>query len=87
MSGDSPFAAYSAIEVISFIAVFGIKSEKSDSIVAGSLNSAILNESVQTNTNFLFSHSDFVFINTQVKILFSNGVFYHIYSIYESLCI
>jgi hypothetical protein len=67
ISGDSPFTAYCAIAQISFIAVFGIKREKSDSIFAGILNSAILNESVQTKTSFLFSDSDFVFIRTHVR--------------------
>jgi hypothetical protein len=55
--------------VISVIADFGIKREKSDSIVdVGILNSAILNESVHTKTNFFESHSNLVFISTQVKI-------------------
>ena len=41
--------------------------EKSDSIFAGILNSAILKESVHTKTNFLELHSDFVLINTHVN--------------------
>ena len=67
MSGDSPFTAYWAIDEISFIAVFGIRREKSDSTFAGILNSAILKESVQTKTNFFVSHSDLVLINTHVS--------------------
>jgi hypothetical protein len=53
--------------VTSFIADFGIRREKSDSISAGILNSAILKESVPTKTNFLVSHSDLVLIKTQVR--------------------
>jgi hypothetical protein len=68
MSGVSPFNEYSAIDAISFIAVFGIKREKSDSIFAGILYSAILNESVQTKTNFLSLSSVLVLIKTHVKI-------------------
>jgi hypothetical protein len=52
---------------MSFIAVFGIRREKSDSTFAGIWNSAILNESVQTNTNLFELHSDLVLINTHVS--------------------
>jgi hypothetical protein len=67
ISGDSPLTAYSAIAEISFIAVFGIRREKSDSTFAGILNSAILKESVPTKTSFFVSHSDLVFIRTHVS--------------------
>ncbi|MBO7505669.1 hypothetical protein J6T66_06190 [bacterium] len=67
ISGDSPFTAYSAIAVISFIADLGMRREKLESTVAGILNSAILKESVQTKTNFLVSHSGLVLINTPVS--------------------
>jgi len=67
ISRDSHTTAYSAIDEISFIADFGIRREKSDSTFAGILNSAILKESVHTNTSFLVSHSDLVLINTHVS--------------------
>jgi hypothetical protein len=67
MSGDSPFTAYSAIAEMSFIAVFGIRREKLESTFAETLNSAILNESVQTKTNFLESPSGLVLIRTHVR--------------------
>jgi hypothetical protein len=52
---------------MSFIAVFGIRREKSESTFEGILNSAILKESVHTKTNFFVSHSDFVLIRTHVS--------------------
>jgi hypothetical protein len=55
------------MDEISFMAVFGIRREKSDSTFAGILNSAILNESVHTKTSFFVSHSDFVLMSTHVR--------------------
>jgi hypothetical protein len=49
------------------MAVFGIRSEKPESTLAGILNSAILKESVHTKTNFFESHSSLVLIRTHVS--------------------
>jgi hypothetical protein len=78
ISGDSFSTQYLAIDATSLMADFGIRRVKSESTFTGTLNSAILNESVQTKTNFLESHSILVFNNTHVNIgekFFSNIVY------------
>jgi hypothetical protein len=83
MSDDSFSTQYFAIDAISLIADFGISSVKLESTFTGSLYSAILNESVHTNTIFLESHSTFVFRSTHVKTgekLFSTIVYSTIFT-------